>query len=207
MSAQLAQPLKSTLRIDYDNDTGPGDEGLLEWWSVVDESTGETLCKCDDEATAKRILAALAAFEAAPQQEPVASIDDVAANVRVCFGEGAAAFNEGVDALAAEYKRCAAPQQKPAGYVTAIEEGKVLMLPRSSLNTDSLVPVYAAPQQAQAPGWQEVPMCSENAVLHALDMARTESRKQGDQALFLAFGRAMWRQFNAMAAPQQGSNT
>lgn len=45
----------------------------------------------------------------------------------------------------------AAPQQEPAGYVTAIEEGKVLMLPRSSLNTDPLVPVYAAPQQAQAP--------------------------------------------------------
>lgn len=45
-----------------------------------------------------------------------------------------------------------------------------------------------------------VPMCSEQAVLHALTMARSETHQQGDAALWQAFGRAMWRQFNAMAA-------
>lgn len=44
-----------------------------------------------------------------------------------------------------------------------------------------------------------VPMCSEQAVLHALTMARSETHQQGDAALWQAFGRAMWRQFNAMA--------
>lgn len=48
-----------------------------------------------------------------------------------------------------------------------------------------------------------VPMCSEQAVLHALTMARSETHQQGDAALWQAFGRAMWRQFNAMAAAAQ----
>lgn len=97
-----AEGARSTLRIEYDNDSGP--EGYFqEWWSVIDEALGETLCQCDDEATAKRILAALSATQ---------------------------------------------PKGMPAGYVTAIEEGKVLMLPRPSLDTAGLVAVYAA---AQAP--------------------------------------------------------
>jgi hypothetical protein len=37
------------------------------------------------------------------------------------------------------------PSMQPAGYVTAIEEGKVLMLPRHSLNTDGLIPLYKHP--------------------------------------------------------------
>lgn len=35
------------------------------------------------------------------------------------------------------------PRPEPAGYVTAIEEGKTLFLPRASLNTAGLVPLYA----------------------------------------------------------------
>jgi hypothetical protein len=36
---------------------------------------------------------------------------------------------------------------EPTAYVTAIEEGKVLMLPRPSLNTQGLVPLLAAPKE------------------------------------------------------------
>lgn len=60
--------------------------------------------------------------------------------------------------------------------------------------------VYAA-MLAAAPAVSApaaVPMCSEQAVLHALTMARSETHQQGDAALWQAFGRAMWRQFNAM---------
>lgn len=56
------------------------------------------------------------------------------------------------------------------------------------------VPAAAAPAAAPA----AVPMCSEQAVLHALTMARGETHQQGDAALCQAFGRAMWRQFNSM---------
>jgi hypothetical protein len=42
-------------RIDYDNDTGMEDEVFYEWWAVVDEHSGQPVCKCDDEADAKRI--------------------------------------------------------------------------------------------------------------------------------------------------------
>jgi hypothetical protein len=49
--------------------------------------------------------------------------------------------------------RAAAPAvQAPAGYVTAIAEGRVLMLPRPSLNTDGLVPLYAAAQAVNTDG-------------------------------------------------------
>lgn len=37
-------------KIEYDNDTGPSDEGFWEWWTVTD---GDKSFKCDDEADAK----------------------------------------------------------------------------------------------------------------------------------------------------------
>lgn len=45
------------------------------------------------------------------------------------------------------------PKGTPAGYVTAFEEGKVLMLPRPSLDTAGLVAVYTG-AQAPAPAHQ-----------------------------------------------------
>lgn len=39
--------------IVYDNDTGPGDEGFWEWWTVTD---GERDFKCDSEVDAKWLL-------------------------------------------------------------------------------------------------------------------------------------------------------
>lgn len=50
--------------IEYDNDTGPNDEGFSEWWMVFDR--GEPLCTCSTEEDAKRIVAAL---ELAEQQK------------------------------------------------------------------------------------------------------------------------------------------
>lgn len=44
-------------------------------------------------------------------------------------------------------------QVAPAGYVTAIDEGKVLFLPRPSLNIAGMVPIYAAPAQQAGPYW------------------------------------------------------
>lgn len=41
---------------------------------------------------------------------------------------------------------------------------------------------------------------SEQAILHALDMARCDAHKKGDRALYLAFGRRMWLQIEAMRA-------
>lgn len=35
-------------RIEYDNDTGPSDEGFWEWWTVTD---GTRSFKCDTEVT------------------------------------------------------------------------------------------------------------------------------------------------------------
>jgi hypothetical protein len=43
-----------------------------------------------------------------------------------------------------------------------------------------------------------LPVLSEHAVLHALDMARTESHKQGDRALWMAFAEALRRQWSCM---------
>lgn len=40
-------------KIEYDNDTGPDDEGFWEWWTVTD---GEKSFKCDVEADAKWLL-------------------------------------------------------------------------------------------------------------------------------------------------------
>ena len=49
-------------------------------------------------------------------------------------------------------------------------------------------------------GFVLVPMCSDHAVSHAVNQARSESHKQGDAAFQQAFARAIWRQFNAMLA-------
>lgn len=45
-----------TWKIEYDNDTGPGDEGFWEWWTVTD---GKRSFKCDSEDDAKWLLEAL----------------------------------------------------------------------------------------------------------------------------------------------------
>ena len=37
-------------KIEYDNDTGPGDEGFWEWWTVTD---GARSFKCNSEDDAK----------------------------------------------------------------------------------------------------------------------------------------------------------
>lgn len=37
-------------KIEYDNDTGPGDEGFWEWWTVTD---GTRSFKCNSEDDAK----------------------------------------------------------------------------------------------------------------------------------------------------------
>lgn len=50
------------------------------------------------------------------------------------------------EALAAHQAQQA---EQPAGYVTAIEEGKALMLPRASLDLTKLVPLYAGRADAQ----------------------------------------------------------
>jgi hypothetical protein len=39
-----------TWRIEYDNDTGPGDEGFWQWWTVTN---GTRSFKCDSEDDAK----------------------------------------------------------------------------------------------------------------------------------------------------------
>lgn len=46
--------------IEYDNDTGPDDDGFWEWWSVLE--SGREIAKCDHEEDAERIVAALIAF-------------------------------------------------------------------------------------------------------------------------------------------------
>lgn len=68
----------------------------------------------------------------------------------------------------------------------------------------AMVRKHVRAAQPQPKGMQAaVPMCSEQAVLHALTMARSETHQQGDAALWQAFGRAMWRQFNAMLPATQ----
>ena len=37
-------------KIEYDNDTGPGDEGFGEWWTITDD---EKAFRCYDEDDAK----------------------------------------------------------------------------------------------------------------------------------------------------------
>lgn len=66
------------------------------------------------------------------------------------------------DMLALRYALAAKHQPKgtPAGYVTAIDEGKALMLPRPSLDTTGLVAVYTA-AQATAPGAEPVARVTE----------------------------------------------
>lgn len=44
--------------IEYDNDTGPGDEGFDEWWIVTNE---ERSFKCSSEDDAKWLLGLLEA--------------------------------------------------------------------------------------------------------------------------------------------------
>ncbi|MFT5724157.1 MAG: hypothetical protein ACI9JN_001274 [Bacteroidia bacterium] len=39
-------------RVDYDNDTGPGDEGFWEWWEITD---GKTLYTSRNEEAAKEL--------------------------------------------------------------------------------------------------------------------------------------------------------
>jgi hypothetical protein len=113
---------QTTLRIENGSDTGPNDGYFCEWWSVIDEATGETLCKCDEESTAKRILAALAAHQA--QQEPVAWRAKFKSEP---WGPHCGCSKEHYESVKAN------PESWP-GYEA--EE------------------LYAAPQQAQAPGWQ-----------------------------------------------------
>jgi len=36
-------------KIEYDNDTGPGDEGFWEWWTVTD-GTRSFKCNFEDDA-------------------------------------------------------------------------------------------------------------------------------------------------------------
>lgn len=42
--------MNNTWKIEYDNDTGPGDERFWEWWTVTN---GTRSFKCDNEADAK----------------------------------------------------------------------------------------------------------------------------------------------------------
>ena len=46
--------------IEYDNDTGPDDEGFWEWWTVTD---GERAYKCDVEADAKYLALRLNCYD------------------------------------------------------------------------------------------------------------------------------------------------
>ena len=43
---------------------------------------------------------------------------------------------------------------------------------------------------------------SEQAISHAVDMARTEAHKLGDEAFQRAFAQALWRQWCAQALPE-----
>lgn len=54
-----AQPAPGRFWVEYDNDTGPDDGFFVEWWSVIDEQHGSTLCKFDAQADADRIAAML----------------------------------------------------------------------------------------------------------------------------------------------------
>ena len=46
-----------TFRIEYDNDTGPGDEGFWEWFDVYEDD--RRIARCDSRADADRIVKAL----------------------------------------------------------------------------------------------------------------------------------------------------
>jgi hypothetical protein len=48
-------------KIEYDNDTGPGDEGFWEWWTVTD---GERHFQCDDQSDAEWLKGQLNALGA-----------------------------------------------------------------------------------------------------------------------------------------------
>lgn len=54
-------------KIEYDNDTGPQDEGFSEWWNVTD---GERNFKCNIEDEAKWLAQALNASVANDNAQP-----------------------------------------------------------------------------------------------------------------------------------------
>lgn len=45
--------------VEYDNDTGPDDDGFCEWWEVCDQLTKKTVCRCLDQTWAEIICSAL----------------------------------------------------------------------------------------------------------------------------------------------------
>lgn len=45
-------------RVEYENDTGPGDEGFWRWWEIID-AKGARVAKCDTEEAAAALVAAL----------------------------------------------------------------------------------------------------------------------------------------------------
>lgn len=60
-------------KIEYENDTGPNDEGFWEWWAIYDGSA--KVCECPSEAMAARVMLALEAADTSPApQEPLQPI-------------------------------------------------------------------------------------------------------------------------------------
>lgn len=49
----------SRWRIEYDNDTGPNDDGFWELWTVVDSHDGGMAFKCATEEAAKWLASVL----------------------------------------------------------------------------------------------------------------------------------------------------
>ena len=68
--------------VEYNNDTGPNDEGFWEWWSVLRGQ--RVIAKCDTEAEANTI-AALLRFQAAMTPEMWNALDDASANIPADF--------------------------------------------------------------------------------------------------------------------------
>tara|TARA_R110000868_G_scaffold211349_3_gene461422 strand:- start:23 stop:649 length:627 start_codon:yes stop_codon:yes gene_type:complete len=94
----------------------------------------------------QEFAASLAAHEAAPQQEPVAWVD-----------ERAIAWLEG--------------RSKTASITTQLQAHKSAARPMA---------LYAAPQQAQAPGWQRSQHDADSAELRSLCKDRDEARRERD---------------------------
>lgn len=57
----------SRYQFEYDNDTGPGDDGFHEWWEIYDGT--EYIGRAYTEAAAAKICAALNRYDTSPPEK------------------------------------------------------------------------------------------------------------------------------------------
>ena len=168
---------RAQLIVEYNNDTGPGDEGFDEWWSVINKVSGERVCRCDTEAHARMVVSALASQPQAVAQ-PVRNervvLEALKAARLAMFSMGAhhqrlaadcvRLIDEARAALASQPQAEAVPVAQPYCYV--YEYDGVFGLHRefyprewNGRKPDRTIPLYLhPPTQASQPQAEAVPV-------------------------------------------------